>query len=89
MAVTKEKKKSLIEEFRVNPKDTGSSSVQIAVLSEQITNLSEHLKKSPKDFASRLGLLKMVSRRRQLLNYIKKVDGDKYQKLIQRLDLRK
>lgn len=89
MSITKEKKQSLIEEFRINPKDTGSSPVQVSILTEHILNLSEHMKKNPKDFSSRMGLLQMVSQRRQLLDYLKKIDADKYQKLIQRLDLRK
>ncbi len=89
MAVTKEKKKTLVEEYRINPKDTGSSAVQVAILTEDIQNLSEHFKKCPKDFASRQGLLRMVSQRRQLLNYLKTTDRDSYQKIIQRLDLRK
>ena len=89
MAITKEKKKSLIDEYRINPKDTGSSAVQIAILTERIQVLSEHFKKAPKDFASRQGLLKMVSQRRQLLDYLKRLNRDSYQKMIQRLDLRK
>lgn len=89
MALIKEKKKAMIEEFKINSKDTGSASVQIALLTERIQSLSEHLKKASKDFSSRLGLLKMVSKRRQLLDYLKKVDGERYQKIIQRLELRK
>lgn len=89
MSTIDEKKKKLIPEFRVNPKDTGSAPVQIAVLTEQIQNLSEHLKKNPKDFSSQRGLLKMVSRRRKLLDYLKKQDENRYQKIVQRLELRK
>ncbi len=89
MPVTKEKKKSVVDEFKLNPKDVGSASVQIALLTERVQMLSEHLKKSPKDFASRLGLLKMVSRRRRLLGYLKSNDEPRYQKIIQRLELRK
>jgi small subunit ribosomal protein S15 len=89
MAITKDRKKSLIGEYRVNPKDTGSSPVQIALLTERIQTLSEHFKKCPKDFGSRQGLLQMVSRRRQLLNYLRNASREDYQKIIQRLDLRK
>ena len=89
MAITKERKKSLMEDYRSGPKDTGSPSVQIAILTERIQNLSDHFKKCPKDFASRQGLLKMVSNRRQLLNYLKRVDLNRYQKIVQKLDLRK
>lgn len=89
MAVTKEKKKSLIDEFKANPKDTGSSAVQIALITERIENLSAHFKKASKDYGSRQGLLKLVSQRRQLLDYLKKCDRESYQKIIQRLDLRK
>ena len=89
MAVTKEKKKQLIDEFKVSPKDTGSSALQVALLTERIQNLSEHFKKASKDYASRQGLLKMVSQRRRLLSYLKKMDLERYQKVIQRLDLRK
>lgn len=89
MSAREEKKKKLISEFRVNPKDMGSSPVQIAILTEKIANLSEHLKENPKDFASQRGLLKMVSRRRKLLDYLKKQDESRYQKIVQRLELRK
>ena len=89
MAIAKDKKRQLIDEFKISPKDTGSSALQIALLTENIQNLSEHFKKASKDYASRQGLLKMVSQRRQLLNYLKKEDKERYQKVIQRLDLRK
>ena len=89
MAITKDKKKTLIDEFKISPKDTGSSALQIALLTENIQNLSEHFKKAPKDYASRQGLLKMVSQRRMLLNYLKREDVERYQKVLQRLDLRK
>ena len=78
-----------MDEFKINLKDTGSSAVQVAILTERIQILSEHFKKCPKDYASRQGLLKMVSDRRQLLDYLKKADRERYQKIIQRLDLRK
>ncbi len=89
MALTKEKIKTLIGEFRVHEKDTGNTSQQIALLSEQIQVLTGHLKQCPKDFASLQGLFKMVGHRRRLLHYIKNENPDQYQKLISRLDLRK
>ena len=89
MALTKEKKKTIMDEFKVHAKDTGSSALQIALLSTRIGELTEHFKKCPKDFGSRQGLLKLVSQRRQLLDYLKKSDMERYQKVIQRLDLRK
>ncbi len=89
MATTKEKKRALVEEFRVNPKDTGSAAVQVAIFTENINNLAEHFKKAPKDYASRQGLLNMVSQRRQLLSYLKENDETRYQKVIQRLEIRK
>ena len=89
MALLKEKKKTLINEFRAHAKDTGNSAIQIALLTDRIQELTEHLKKAPKDFASRQGLFRMVGQRRQLLNYLKKTDLDRYQSIIQRLDLRK
>ena len=89
MPLTKEKTKSLIEEYRVNPKDTGSSQVQISLITERIQVLSEHFKKASKDYGSRQGLLKLVGRRKRLLTYLKSQDAESYSKLIQRLDLRK
>ena len=89
MPLTKEKTAKLIEDFKVNPKDCGSAPVQVSLLTERITVLSDHFKKAPKDFGSRQGLLKLVSRRKHLLNYLKRHDADSYSKLIQRLDLRK
>lgn len=89
MPLTKEKTKSLIDEFKVNAKDSGSAPVQISLITERLTVLSEHFKKAPKDFGSRQGLLKLVSRRKRLLNYLKRHDADGYSKLIARLDLRK
>jgi small subunit ribosomal protein S15 len=89
MALIKDKVKSIVNDFKVNPKDTGSSAVQVALLTERIQYLTNHLKESPKDFASRQGLFKMVGRRRRLLGYLKKTDQDRYQKIIQQLDLRK
>ncbi|OGR83934.1 MAG: 30S ribosomal protein S15 [Elusimicrobia bacterium RIFCSPLOWO2_01_FULL_64_13] len=89
MAITKEAKKTIIDEYRANPKDSGSSAVQIAILTRQIENLANHFKAASKDYASRQGLLKMVSRRKQLLNYLKKSSPERYQQIIQKLDLRK
>ena len=87
--ITKEKKSSLIEKFAAAPKDTGSSQVQVAMLTERIRQLSEHMKSHKKDYATQLGLLKLVSQRRCLLSYLKKTDLPGYSKLIKELDLRK
>ena len=89
MPLTKERTKTLIDEFKINPKDTGSSAVQVSLLTERLKVLAEHFKKAPKDYASRQGLLKLVGERKQLLTYLKRKDADLYQKVIQRLDLRK
>ncbi len=89
MSITKEKKRSLIEKFKEHPQDTGSAAVQVAILTERINTLTEHFKKHSKDFHSRRGLLMLVGRRRRLLNYIKKHDPQKYQKIIKELSLRK
>jgi small subunit ribosomal protein S15 len=82
-------KQETITKFRKSAKDTGSSSVQIALLTEQIKSVSEHLKTYKKDFSSRVGLMKMVGRRRRLLTYLKRTDLDEYNKLLKRLELRK
>jgi small subunit ribosomal protein S15 len=84
-----EEKKDIIEKFRTHPMDTGSPEVQIALLSERIGYLTEHFKVHKKDHHSRRGLLKMVSQRRQLLNYLKKKDVTRYRTLINRLGIRK
>ena len=89
MPLTKEKTKSLIDEFKVSAKDSGSAPVQISLITERINVLSGHFKKAPKDYGSRQGLLKLVGRRKRLLNYLKKQDADGYSKLIARLDIRK
>jgi len=89
MSITKTRKKELIEKFKEHKTDTGSASVQIAILTERIKNLTEHLKKHKKDFHSRRGLLFLVGRRRRLLNYLKRTDPKKYEKLIKELGLRK
>lgn len=83
------KKKSIIESFRSHDSDTGSPEVQIALLTERINHLNEHLKVHKKDFHSRRGLLKMVGKRRNMLNYLKKKEIDKYRQLIEKLGLRK
>ena len=89
MSIQKVRKQELIQKYKQNDKDTGSAFVQIAVLTERINNLGPHFKTHVKDNHSRLGLLKLVSQRRKLLNYLKREDEVAYQKLIQSLDLRK
>lgn len=89
MAVTKEKKQEIIKKFARTQNDTGSPEVQIAILTERIRELTEHLKKHKKDFASRRGLLQMVGKRRSLLAYLRRSDFDRYQALIEKLNLRK
>lgn len=84
----KAKKKNLIEKFKEHPKDTGSSSVQIALLTERISYLTDHLKKHKKDFHSRRGLLMLVGRRRRLLNYLKKKDPQGYNGVAKELNLK-
>lgn len=87
--LSKEKKESIIAEYGKKPNDTGSPEVQVALLTERINELTEHLKANPKDHHSRRGLLKMVGQRRGLLAYLKKNDIERYRTLIQRLGLRK
>ena len=87
--MTVEKKQEIIKNFRRDDKDTGSSEVQIALLTERINELTEHLKVHKKDNHSRRGLLKMVGKRRNLLNYLAKKDEATYKELIQKLGLRK
>ncbi|MBN2293754.1 MAG: 30S ribosomal protein S15 [Pirellulales bacterium] len=89
MTITKERKAELIGEFKQSDQDTGSPEVQIAILTTRINGLTEHLRTHKKDFASRRGLLAMVSRRRRLLDYLKKVDPQRYLSTIRRLELRK
>jgi len=83
------KKKAIIEEHKLHESDTGSPEVQIALMTNRINHLNEHLKTHKKDFHSRRGLLKMVGKRRNLLNYLKKKDIAKYRQLIEKLGLRK
>jgi len=87
--ISKEKKQDIIKNFGRTPEDTGSPEVQIALLSERINELTEHLKSNKKDHHSRRGLLKMVGQRRGLLEYLKKTNIDGYRTLIERLGLRK
>jgi len=89
MSITAERKQELIKEYATGGSDTGSPEVQVAILSERISNLTEHFKDHAKDNHSRRGLLKMVSQRRRLLDYVKKTDGERYRSLIQRLGLRR
>ncbi|MDA7599056.1 30S ribosomal protein S15 [Alphaproteobacteria bacterium] len=89
MSITNERKAELIVEFGKNDKDSGSSAVQVAILSERIRNLTEHLKTHKKDFGSRRGLLSMVGQRRSLLDYIKAGDAAAYKELIEKLGLRR
>ena len=89
MSITAERKAALIKEYATNPNDTGSPEVQVAILSERIANLTEHFKDHKKDNHSRRGLLKMVSQRRKLLDYVKDRDEPRYRTLIQRLGIRR
>ena len=89
MSITKEKKSKLIKEFKINDKDTGSAVVQVAILSEKINTLTEHLKEHHKDYISRRGLLSMVGKRRNLLSYIKNKSETRYGDLIKSLGLRR
>lgn len=89
MSITAERKQELISEYATNKDDTGSPEVQVAVLSERISNLTEHLKTHSKDFHSRRGLLMMVGQRRRLLDYLRKKDGKRYEDLVKKLGLRR
>lgn len=89
MALDKEKKQGIIGNYKVHEKDTGSPEVQVALLSERITYLTEHFKTHKKDHHSRRGLLKLVGRRRKLLDYLKAHKKDSYGKIIESLGLRK
>ena len=89
MSVTAERKRQVMTEFATSDGDTGSPEVQVAVLSERIANLTEHFKTHTKDNHSRRGLIKMVSQRRRLLDYVKSRDPERYESLIQRLGLRR
>jgi small subunit ribosomal protein S15 len=89
MSITTVRKQELLTDFATNNGDTGSPEVQVAILTERITNLTEHFKTHKKDNHSRRGLLKMVSKRRRLLDYLRTCDESRYQALIGRLGLRK
>ncbi|MEZ5283363.1 MAG: 30S ribosomal protein S15 [Vicinamibacterales bacterium] len=89
MALTKDKKGSLIGEYKTHASDTGSPEVQVALLSERISYLTEHFKTHAKDHHSRRGLLKLVGQRRRLLDYLKSKDTERYAELIKRLGIRK
>lgn len=89
MSITAERKKELVSEYATKPGDTGSPEVQVAVLTERIANLTGHFKTHGKDNHSRRGLLKMVSTRRTLLDYVKSKDVARYQGLIERLGIRR
>lgn len=89
MSITQERKAALIKEYATAEGDTGSPEVQVAILSERISNLTGHFKAHAKDNHSRRGLLKLVSQRRRLLDYVKARDVERYQSLIQRLGLRR
>lgn len=89
MSITADRKQELIKEYATNSGDTGSPEVQVAVLTERIRNLTEHFKTHGKDNHSRRGLLKMVSQRRRLLDYVKSKNVSRYQDLISRLGIRR
>ena len=87
--ITKEKKTAIMEKYARTPGDTGSPEVQVAVLTERIKELTEHLKENPKDHHSRRGMYKMIGRRRGLLDYLKEKDIERYRTLIEELGLRR
>ena len=89
MSITAERKTALISEYATKANDSGSPEVQVAILSERIANLTEHFKTHGKDHHSRRGLLKMVQTRRNLLDYVKRVDEGRYRTLIERLGIRR
>lgn len=89
MSISAERKQAVIAEYATAPGDTGSPEVQVAILSERIANLTEHFKSHVKDNHSRRGLLKLVSLRRSLLDYLNKIDAARYRALIERLGLRR
>jgi small subunit ribosomal protein S15 len=89
LSKTSEKKQDIIKDFKAHQKDTGSTEVQLALLTERINELTEHLKTQPKDFSSRRGLLKLVGKRRRLLDYLKRKDINRYREILDKLNLRK
>ncbi|MBI4845163.1 MAG: 30S ribosomal protein S15 [Candidatus Omnitrophica bacterium] len=89
MTILKNEKEKIINDFKLHPQDTGSASVQIALLTTRINGLTEHLKMHKKDFSSRVGLLQLVSKRSRLLDYLKKEDLKTYKELLEKLNIRK
>ena len=89
MTITRERKGELIEQFKLSEHDTGSAEVQIAILTTRINGLTDHLRDHKKDFAGRRGLLALVSRRRRLLDYLKRVEPQRYLDIIRKLEIRK
>lgn len=89
MTITKEQKEAIVSEYKKNDQDTGSPEVQIAILTTRINHLTEHMRSNKKDYGTRRGLLGMVSRRRRLLDYLRKVNPDRYLDIIGKLGIRK
>ena len=89
MSITSEKKTEIINDFATKSGDTGSPEVQVAILTERISNLTEHFKEHKKDVHSRRGLLMLVNKRRRMLNYLRKNDFERYENVIKRLGIRK
>ena len=89
MTITKERKTELVDQFKREQSDTGSPEVQIAILTERINNLTEHMKSHKKDYSTRRGLLGMVSRRRRLLDYLRDTDAQRYLDILGKLGIRK
>jgi len=89
MSITKERKQQLIKDFGRGDSDTGSPEIQISLLTSRISRLTEHLQTHRKDYASRRGLLRMVSRRRRLLDYLRGIDPQRYLDILRRLEIRK
>jgi small subunit ribosomal protein S15 len=89
MTITKERKQQLIKEYRQSDSDTGSPELQVAILTARIQGLTEHMKSRPKDHATRRGLLGLVSKRRSLLNYLRRIDTQRYASVIEKLGIRK
>jgi len=88
MTLTSEKKKEIVDHFRLHDKDTGSPEVQIALLTQRINELTLHMHRHPKDFHSRYGLIKLVGQRKKLLSYLRNADLEAYRELINKLDIR-
>ena len=89
MTITKEQKEEIVSQYQKNGSDTGSPEVQIAILTTRINHLTEHMRSNKKDYSTRRGLLGMVSRRRRLLDYLRKVNPDRYLDIIEKLGIRK